>query len=290
MPKLYVIGDGFDLWHDLPTKYSQFYQFAKKPLDELENYYVLDLTHGGPWHDFENSLASFHWREFYAAHNHINVDSESFRPSFVYGLEDDLAEHADNHVEAIKECFREWVDGINVSVAERRLVFAEDAQFITFNYTSTLQSIYGIDDDRILHIHGKTGTFEDIIFGHGETMVEEPQLDEQGDSNRTMFSDAEGAAKYPFHALKKPVTDVLEMHYSFFNSLEYTREIIVIGHSFNKIDLPYFKNLAESAPNSKWMICCYCVDEEEHHVQKLIECGVPLEHIRVCSYQDLKVE
>lgn len=32
--------------------------------------------------------------------------------------------------------------------------------------------------------------------------------DDNGDSNRTMFSDAEGAAKNPFYALQKPVSEV----------------------------------------------------------------------------------
>jgi hypothetical protein len=289
MAKLYVIGNGFDLWHGLPTRYGQFYEFAKETLDELGNYYSLDVTQAGPWHDFENSLADFNWSEFFDAHNHIDVDSESFRPSFVYGLEDDLTEQADQHVEAIRECFQEWVGGIDVSGAERRLALTEDARFITFNYTSTLESIYGIDDDKVLHIHGRAETFDELIFGHGETMVEEPELDENGDSNRTMFSDAEGAAKYPFYALQKPVHEVLERNESFFNSLEHISGIFVIGHSLNKIDLPYFKNLAKRAQSAEWMICCYCAEEEIHHVQKLVECGVPRERIRVCAYPDLEI-
>lgn len=32
--------------------------------------------------------------------------------------------------------------------------------------------------------------------------------DLNGDSNRTMFTDEEGAAKYPFYVLQKPVNEV----------------------------------------------------------------------------------
>lgn len=289
MAKLYIIGNGFDLYHGLPTSYGDFYEFARETLDELENYYSLSLTQAGPWCDFENSLGAFNWSEFFDAHNHIDVDSESFRPSFVFGLEDDLTEQADQHVQAIRECFQEWVNRIEISVAERKQAFPEDARFITFNYTSTLESTYAIDNNRVFHIHGRVETFDELIFGHGETMEEEPELDENGDSNRTMFSDAEGAAKYPFYALQKPVHEVLERSNNFFDSLEQINEITVIGHSLNKIDLPYFRKLAERFSSAKWVVCCYNAEEEMHHVQILVECGVPREQIHVCAYSDMGI-
>lgn len=289
MAKLYIIGNGFDLYHGLPTSYGDFYEFAKETLDELENYYSLDLIPAGPWRDFENSLGTFNWSEFIDAHNHVDVDSESFRPSFVYGLEDDLTEQADQHVQAIKECFQEWVNRIEILAAERKVAFPEDARFITFNYTSTLESTYGIDDIRVFHIHGRAETFDELIFGHGETMEEEPELDENGNSNRTMFSDAEGAAKYPFYALKKPVQEVLERCNHFFDSLKQISEITVIGHSLNKIDLPYFRKLAERFSSAKWVVCCFTAEEEIHHVQKLVECGIPREQIHVCTYSDMGI-
>ncbi len=290
MAKLYIIGNGFDLWHGLPTGYDCFYAFAKEMLDELENYYSFHVAHKGPWCDFENSLGCFDWLQFYEAHNHIDVASESFRPSEVYGLEDALIEQADHHVEAIREFFREWVEEIDISVAEIKLAFPQDARFITFNYTSTLQSIYGISDEWVFHVHGRADKFDDLIFGHGETMEEEPELDESGDSNRTMFSDAEGAAKYPFYALQKPVSEVLEKNREFFDSVGYVSEIIVVGHSLNKIDLPYFSKLAACAPNARWLVCCYEEADEVHHVEELVNCGARRESVRACTYADLQDE
>jgi len=287
MTKLYVIGNGFDLWHGLPTSYRQFYEFAKEILDELENYYLFEVTQTGPWCDFENSLGAFNWREFYDAHNHIDVQDENFRPSFVYCLEDDLREQADQHVDAIRECFREWIDEIDISTAERRLAIAENALFLSFNYTSTLETVYDIDDKNVLHIHGRSETFDELLFGHGDTMEEVPELDESGDSNRTMFSDAEGAAKYPFYALQKPVLETLESNKNFFDSLFHINEITVIGHSLNKIDLPYFRKLAVSAPNARWIVCSYDADEEIHHLQELVRCDILPERIQFCTYSDL---
>jgi len=290
MTKLYIIGNGFDLWHQLPTGYENFYEFAKELLDDIENYYSFEITHSGAWNDFENSLGLFDWEYFYEDYNHIDVTSESFKPSEVYGLEDDLTEQADSYVEAIKESFREWIEGIDISVANRKLVFPQNASFITFNYTSTLQTIYGIGEEKVFHIHGQSEKYDELILGHGETMEEEPEIDENGDSNRTMFSDSQGAAKYPFYAFQKPVSEVLEKNREFFDSVECVREIIVIGHSFNKIDLPYFKKLAESTNNVRWLVCCFKESDEDHHVQELVNCGVQYERIRTCTYEGLQAE
>jgi hypothetical protein len=43
MTTLYIIGNGFDLWHGLPTGYGDFYEHAKEALDEMEAYYVREI-------------------------------------------------------------------------------------------------------------------------------------------------------------------------------------------------------------------------------------------------------
>lgn len=289
MTKLYVIGNGFDRWHGLPTSYRHFYEFAKETLDELESYYRVEVARDGPWHDFETSLGAFNWREFYDTHNHIDVQDDSFRPSFAYCLEDDLREQADQHVSAIRESFREWIDKIDISTAERRLVLGKNAMFLNFNYTSTLETVYGIDQKDVLHIHGSSESFDELVFGHGDTIEEVPERDENGDSNRTIFTDSERAAKYPFYALQKPVLEILESNKEFFESLPHIRSITVIGHSLNKIDLPYFRRLASSAPNATWIVCCFDAGEKVHHLQELERCGVLRNRIQFCTYSDLEI-
>jgi hypothetical protein len=287
MTTLYIIGNGFDLWHDLPTSYANFYDFAKELLDELENFYPFDASKTIPWHDFENFLGAFDWTVFYKEHNFIDVDSESFKPSLVYSLEDDLTEQADHLVTAIRDLFQEWVVEIDISGVERMLTLPTGARFITFNYTSMLEAVYGVDKNNVLHIHGRAETFDELVFGHGETQEEEPELDENGDSNRTIFSDSQGAAKYPFYALQKPVNKVLEEHKEFLESLMHTSEIIVIGHSLNKIDLPYFKKLVAQAPSAKWTVCVYRPEEETGCISALVQCGVQRELVRTCTYHGL---
>ncbi|MFZ6047418.1 bacteriophage abortive infection AbiH family protein [Pseudomonas sp. CR3202] len=289
MSTLNIIGNGFDLWHGLPTSYDLFYAFAKDTLDELESFYLIDTVQNGPWSDFENSLGKFDWQLFYEAHDHTDPTDENFRPSEAFGLEDDITEQANDLVEAIKEHFHEWIESIDVTLASKKVSFSEADSFLSFNYTSTIQLIYGIDDANILHIHGRSGAYDDLIFGHGETMEEEPELDENGDSNRTIFSDAEGAAKYPFYALQKPVSEVIKTNRDFFSSLGSFSTIRVIGHSLNDIDLPYFEEIAKNSNNANWKIYCYRLEDDDHFLRQLLKCGVGSGNITIEAYDGLAV-
>lgn len=225
---------------------------SRDTLEEIENYYLLDFSHANPWHDFENALGAFEWSEFYDAHNELDPDDDDFRPSFVFGLEDDFVEQTGQHVDAIKNYFQEWVSSIDTTKVDRKLNLRRNSVFVTFNYTSTLQSVYKIDEDRVLHIHGRAEAYDDLIFGHGETMEEEQELDANGDSNRIMFSDAQTAAKYPFYALKKLVEESSDKLQAFINNKEDIDEIVIVGHSLNKIDLQYFQLINDRLSNAIW--------------------------------------
>lgn len=287
MSRLNIIGNGFDLWHGLPTSYDLFYAFAKDTLDELESFYLIDTAQNGPWSDFESSLGKFDWQLFYEAHDHTDITAENFRPSEAYGLEDDLTEQADAIVDGIKERFHDWIEEIDISLASKKTLFSGTDFFLSFNYTSTLQLVYGIDSVNIAHIHGRSDAYDELIFGHGETREEEPERDEHGDSNRTMFSDAEGAAKYPFYALQKPVSDVIKNNRAFFDSLGDYSTISIIGHSLNDIDLPYFEEIAKNTNNAKWEIYCYRIEDRDHYLQQLVKCGADSKDITIETYDKL---
>jgi Bacteriophage abortive infection AbiH len=285
--KLYILGNGFDLWHGLPTSYANFYAFAKATLDEVESYFHINLSKAAsPWHDFENYLGTFNWRQLYHDYNYTDVRSDDFKPSHVYGFQDELVERTSELVDSIEAQFHDWVEGIDVSAARKQIVLDPTCRFITFNYTSTLQKVYGIGDKYILHIHGRAGE-DELEFGHGVNIVEEPEFDvESGDSNRTIFSDAEASAKYPLHAFKKRVEAIINRNRSYFTSLRDISEIIVIGHSLNDVDLPYFREIARNATDCNWVVYCYDGSDWQHHPKQLIHCGVTKDRIFTRPYDD----
>jgi hypothetical protein len=288
MSTLYIIGNGFDLWHELKTSYSAFYEYAKETLDDIGAHYDFDLSKPEPWSDFENALGKYSPDFFFDAYNDIDVNDENFRPSYVYGLEDEIVQETDHHVQAIKDIFEEWIHQIDISNTDRRTFFPPNSKFINFNYTSTLQVAYGISHERVFHIHGCVEKFDDLIFGHGQNIEELPEFDALGESTRTIFSDAEGAARYPLWALKKPVNDVLTQNEIYFSQLTDIDEIVVIGHSLNTIDEPYIQQIAASAINAQWKVCCFTDEERKIFPKRLVECGVNLNKIEVITYSDLE--
>ena len=56
---LFIIGNGFDLWHNLPTNYKDFYQQYREYLDQIEHYFPNGLQEEELWSDFENVLGKF---------------------------------------------------------------------------------------------------------------------------------------------------------------------------------------------------------------------------------------
>ncbi|WP_316848849.1 bacteriophage abortive infection AbiH family protein [Pedobacter agri] len=266
---LYLIGNGFDLHHGLPTRYSDFQKFIEEHYPDLEwdfeEHFRMDVDHQYLWRQFENDLSTFDWESFFNRYNHIDVGSESFRPSEAFGLEDELVQEGENIVESIKSAFREWIESLDYpeSISDDLLLggFEENSKFITFNYTDTLERYYGIDANDILYIHNKADDNRgEIIFGHGTEQEPKPrpdELDEEGNSNRTMFTDAEDAARSVFYELQKDTGSVIVEHRDFLERLSGINGIVVLGHSLGKVDWPYLKYFKGLLPNAFWQFSYY---------------------------------
>ena len=135
MSILYIIGNGFDLYHGLPTSYKDFYEFGKDLLDEIEEFYKLDISSAIPWSDFENALGEFDWKLFRDAQYNPDPTDKDFEIKEAYGALDEQQARADGYVEDIKEYYQRWVEEIDIQSVERVLTLEENSYFITFNYT-----------------------------------------------------------------------------------------------------------------------------------------------------------
>jgi hypothetical protein len=148
--KLYIIGNGFDLHHGIPSEYSHFKTFVREHDSHLfrtvEDYLPADED----WSDLESAFAE------------IDVDSmigdlEQFMPG--YGSDDwsDSGHHDFQYeVSRVVEClsmelrgrFGQWIRQLPIpalTTAPQRLQTIDPAAlFLTFNYTSTLRDLYGV--------------------------------------------------------------------------------------------------------------------------------------------------
>ncbi|MFM4702916.1 bacteriophage abortive infection AbiH family protein [Aeromonas bivalvium] len=289
MKTLYVIGNGFDRHHKLPTSYSCFYQEYSEMLDGLSDYFP-NNNDEDPWHKFEDNLGKYDHEIIFSECNHLDIGDDKFKLSMLYGLEDELSEQTDNIVSTLQDAFSEWINSIEIypEAIVERLNITSKSLFLSFNYTTTLEKIYNIPKNSILYIHGCAERYDDLIFGHGVDIDEEPEFDVDGESLRTPFSDAIASSRYPLSALKKPVPEIINRNITFFSSLSRLEQVLILGHSISDVDHPYFMKIKENVPdNCKWVVSYYSNDEIEKHKENLSACGVDVTNIITLSLSDL---
>ena len=231
--KLYVIGNGFDLHHGLPCGYADFMAWLQ--VDRPKVYSTLNRIYGdcdgNNWSDFEESLASF------------NLDD----------YPDDVTRDDLMRLKAgLNEALGTWAKTIGMP-EEKTAIGGIDrnAVFFTFNYTRTLEDFYGIDADRIVHLHGGVDN-GNLIFGHDS--MGDGVTDEDLKEARRMRMDADvyrdmvhvKMSQEFADVFRKPVAEVIEKHRGDFEALTGIEEMIVLGVSYSDIDKPYFERIIEA--------------------------------------------
>ncbi|WP_293742053.1 bacteriophage abortive infection AbiH family protein [uncultured Pedobacter sp.] len=293
MPTLYIIGNRFDLHNGLKTSYADFHRYITKNNKELESqidqYFEMSTNADYLWKDFENDLSTFDTEGFYETYDFTDVMSDSFKISETYGLQDEIQQETERLTDSIKEGFTDWVEEIEFPEKEVCNVFHEEDAFITFNYTNTLELLCGIQTESILYIHGSVEGHDELIFGHGEEIeTEDDELDEDGNSTRTMFTDARNASQYPLHALFKDTVKILKTHAPFINGLSGINKICVLGHSLGKADWPYFKKLSEVFPDASWKISYYSEWERENLAEVALKItSIPEDRLKMIRIDEL---
>jgi len=133
---------------------------------------------------------------------------------------------------------------------------AESNCFLSFNYTRTLERIYGINHGDICYIHGVAENKEDsnnftashIIFGHGREFP---------------VPDVADIVATAYNINRKPVRQCIENNRRFFNKLENVDNIYSYGFSFSNVDMPYISEVCRSirdATNAVWHFNNYNIE------------------------------
>ncbi len=288
MTTLVIVGNGFDIQNGLPTSYWYFYKQYKNRLDEHFVHFT-DFFDDQEWSNFEENLGLFdedNFRESAAWEPSMDDMIESSK--YVSGYNDEISQKTDELVDDIKSAFTTWIRGVDVKQATKFMEFPKGFKFINFNYTSTLQDVYSVPDEDVLHIHGKARW--DVIFGHGigygnQSSSMEPNLDEPWfeESFQTLASVTD-----KFH---KPVNEILEEHREHLEKYGDVTKIIVLGHSINDIDIPYLKCILNAYPDAVWRNWNHKGEENDgvsDTHDKLLSLGVPSD--KLCSLSSKNLE
>ena len=152
----------------------------------------------------------------------------------------------------------------------------ETSLFLNFNYTKTLENVYGIPTDDILYIHGKFTKDNEldanaIIVGHGMSAEE---IDEKfGNDDDEMTKELKDLVNH----FRKDTSKIINDNADFWSSLKDVNDVYVFGHSMADVDLPYFKEVRGSiTPDASWHISVHKKEEipvmEDNVIDKLALC------------------
>jgi len=278
--ELLVIGNGFDLAHEMKTRYHDFRdwlnRFAHKEyVARMEG--SLNCYGEMLWANLEENtrlLKNIDYKEKFYEHSSYLTEYSST----IINLTDDFVEYDDGNrrcetvadlmrdifnqqgfqhyleedffwLYRLKSHFCEWVKSIEL--AKKPLYYIpQNALYLSFNYTNLLENTYKIATENILHIHGNTD--REIEFGNPDIT----SFIYKNEDTRAL-----GVKDEINHALRsvyKDVNSIIRKNQLFFSTLEKIQKIYILGHSMNEIDEPYFLKIKENVPsNTQWMASYY---------------------------------
>ncbi len=216
MTKLYIIGNGFDLAHELPTSYNKnlkpILEKNDKELFDLVNnlYFVLNSnSQDDYWFEFEKHIGEITDIEQHKFMDFLKKQTDDFYentelPSvtnFSFDPDDDnygdIYTETERAISAISDMnpnfdykswdnldkirsfidlgFKQMIEKANLDLINKEKLdsinFQSSDFFINFNYTNTLETVYGISPDHILHIHGDLE--RGLILGNTKSTIDQ---------------------------------------------------------------------------------------------------------------------
>lgn len=322
MKILTIIGNGFDLGHSLPTAFDKFifsqpsifpkkYATFKdgdgtwKMVEALYGEQLCEILSERSWHDItevvEQVIQDYGLNE-YGEVDYFNFSSNAFEDEYqaIKYRVDLLAEFEKDFQQYLREMCGDDVLTKIKTYNNIRQILSVSSQIITFNYTSTIETAYGIAN--VYHIHGNVDT--SIAIGSGaldeakESLVdaEYPTIDKFGrdkyglqelagyydyddEGNRypkvfieRFFNEVAASAmareSEVFNLLDEKNKDALSSRICAIDSLrnEHYDRVYIIGHSLGEADYSVFDAINKDAE----VVCFYYSNEEKDDMAKVL--------------------
>lgn len=296
---LFIIGNGFDLAHGLKTSYEDFHNYLRQTYpdantdefimpevsvapggaeaidDETAVGFIMRLfsqTEGCRWRDVETTLGLLDFWECFEGISYVrDSDGDIHYWKQVYQNED-TALHLVLPTQRISQYFSDWIGTIgNYSRIPKkdgftRLINANEDLFLTFNYTETLERVYGTKN--VCHIHGKQG--EKILFGHGNDTDYSEEIMHAYIGAENILGEIQGS-------LRKNTNGALRDHRGFFDKIDSRVDrVYTYGFSFLQVDGVYVEAICRrlANPNVVWYLNAYDGEIERCRYMRLLrKCG-----------------
>lgn len=271
--RLIICGNGFDLHHGYKTGYYDYRNFLLENYPDscsaFEDFPYISLSDSDRWSDLEQSL-TIDYEE--CADNAVSMyypnmsdDSDSRWD----GINVDLEEQTKFIFDFTGRYFLQWFTHTDFSDPQKLMDLGKNDCYLTFNYSSTLEKVYNIKSENIMHIHGQidfvdelselTRRIEDITATGKVEAAEGIQFGSVENNGEIIKKEMEriygqddfyGASIEPgiYHIIEfcKVASKNLEMNYDSLNNFITDNdidEVIVMGHSLIGVDYPYYADI-----------------------------------------------
>lgn len=274
---LFILGNGFDLAHGMPTGYGDFKKWLvanhrKDVIEELQSAYPRKGDKDFLlWSEFEHALGEYDintvinwsWENLFLSE--VSLGNQLFNNNLIDTQLPDI----------INEAFTKWMRSIPMPTRPAFDFISSNAIYLTFNYTDTLEQLYHVPEQQILHIHGMASRREKLIVGHNRMIDPSVYWDDKLDvreNNERMQRLTD------MNDLCKPVYEIIERNDDFFQGLCAVQDIHILGHSCDEIDYPYFEKVKESvSKGAKWHFNPYRKKDENNMAQLIDFVGIDYE-------------
>lgn len=294
MSNLYIIGNGFDIAHDLDTSYWAFRSYLEKnhldfllafermygieQLDPSEYGYTVeaqeqwdDKVYDTLWSEFEKFMGFPNIQDMLDISTSVleNLDLEGGNDG-IKGTMDEYWRSEFGFIEKLQEYVKEWITCVDIGEVvpqKSNLLNNSDDYFFSFNYTTVLEDIYNIED--VVHIHGSIGCNADYspVMGH----CNRNQMDEHSQYAKEAFeindegetSIHEAIVDY-LTAIYKDTEHYIRINKRFFDRLKSVEKVIIFGWAAGKVDIPYLNVIRNSvSKNARWEV--YYHDDKSYN-------------------------
>lgn len=259
MNRLVIIGNGFDLHHNLSTSYHDFRDYLangdvlgeiKMPrngdlLNILDSYFEFDCN----WSDFEKKLSSLNLQDLIDEEcvDIVLADDDEHPMRNQAIIEDACLIKLDCLRNDLPKEINNWILSQSYNVNKDLLVDFFDKQdtFISFNYSSTLEKLYGVNSSKIIYLHGKadkTLNGEQIVIGHGTKNIDIPDYIPHTKTLNDIFaSDVYEDNKNIYEDLYKNPSKHISKLEPILKFIRNCSDVIILGHSLSNVDKEYFQ-------------------------------------------------
>lgn len=274
MKRLYVIGNGFDLHHNLPTGLNNFRDYIKlnHPLEYQNLEYIFHRydTHIGynNWNELETMLICTTELDSMLEDAIESSEKDMDRASFWNDIQYNVM-RIERDLKLLKENLDNWIVSINISdyKSKEYIHFESDDIFLTFNYTDTLQQLYDVLDAQVIHIHGSS--VKEKVLGHNEKYYElrlSNITQEDFENGLEVDWRIEEAKKILNHIpilFYKNSESIIKKNRVFFDTISSCDEIVFMGWSLGLQDAVYMDEILSKIKDGAIINVVYYKDDDK---------------------------